>query len=246
LDRRFIEHVATPRLLGALSAVSAVSLVADAMSPLLLPHAPLALVALSPRSMYVVAVAHRVPLAVLAPLVTLRLCLTDPVHFELGRRVPIGPTGHGVVGRVGRRLRRFADAVPGLGFIAVVAAWPVSHTLLVAGAGGARRRQVAYADLLGTLVRVSVMCVVLGRIDAVVNAAHVASHVGPMAALSFVTYAVIALVARRRRHAASDSWDDIATQVESLRLEARVLETYGVSWPEPARPAVRPSSSAGA
>jgi hypothetical protein len=242
-DRRFVEHVATPRLLGALSVVSAVSLVADGLSPWLLPHAPLALVAASPRSMYVVAIAHRVPLVILVPLITLRLCLTDPVHFELGRRVPIGPTRHGAVGRVGRRLRRLIDAVPALCFVAAVAAWPVSHTLLVAGAGGARRRHVALVDVAGTLGRVVVMCVVLARIDSMVAAAHVASHVGPLAVFSFASYTTIAVIAKRR---ARDKWEDIANQVESLRLEERVLETYGLTWAELPRSPQPLSSSAGA
>lgn len=235
-------------MLGALSIVSAVSLVADALSPLLLPHAPLALVALSPRSMYVVAVAHEVPLLLLVPLVTMRLCLTDPVHFELGRRMPIGPTGHGVVGRVGRQLRRCVDAVPGFGFLITVAAWPVSHALLAAGAGGARRYYVAIADVMGTLVRVAIMCFVLARIDTMVSAAHAASHVGPLAAVSFVTYATIAMVMRRRQRAAADKWDDIASQVESLRLEDRVREIYRLSWTElePARPPSSPASVAAA
>ena len=231
LDRRLLEHVATPGLLGTLSAVSAISLVADGLSPVLLPHAPLVLLAASPRSMYVVALAQRVPVTVLVPLLTLRLCLTDPVHFELGRRVPVGPTTRGVVGRVGRQLRRFVDAVPGFGFVVAVAAWPVSHSLLAAGAGGARRRTIAVADVVGTVVRVGAMCLVFGRIDGIVSAAHTASHVGPLAVSSFASYATIAIVAKRRRHASSDKWDDIAEQVESLRLEDRLLEAYGLSWP---------------
>ncbi|HVT77383.1 MAG TPA: hypothetical protein VHD87_10155 [Acidimicrobiales bacterium] len=245
VDRRLIEHVATPRLLGALSVVTAVSLLADAASPVLLSHAPLVLMIASPRSMYVVAVARRMPTAVLVPLLTLRLCLTDPVHFELGRRVPVGPTSHGVVGRVGRQLRRFVDAVPGVGFVIAVAAWPVSHSLLAAGAGGVRRRTVAVVDIAGTAVRVLVMVMVLGRIRGMVSAAHAASHVGPLAVLSFATYAGFAIVAQRRRSRASASWEDIANQVESLRLEERMLETYGLTWPELARSAL-PSSSAGA
>jgi hypothetical protein len=240
LDRRFIEHVATPRLLGALSVVSACSLTADGLSPLLLPHAPLALVAASPRGMYVVAVAHRVPLVALVPMVTLRLCLTDAVHFELGRRLPIGPTRHGVVARVGRRLRRLVDAVPAFGFLAAVAAWPVSHTLLAAGAGGARRRHIALADVAGTFVRVLAMCLVLGHIDSMVGAAHAVSHVGPLAVFSFAGYTTIALVAKRRSR---DQWEDIANQVESLRLEERILETYGLSWPERQPLAARPLSA---
>jgi hypothetical protein len=222
--------VPTSRLLAALSVVSGVSLLADALAPLLLPHAPLLLAVASPRSIYVIAVARRVPLVVLVPLVTIRLCVTDPIHFELGRRVPIGPTGHGVVGRAGRRLRRFVDTVPGFGFVLAVAAWPVSHTLLAAGAGGTSRRRVAVADVVGTAARVVVISAALGRIDSMVSAASVASHIGPVACLSFASYTAIAVVARRRRNAAAASWESIANQVESLRLEERVLATYGLAW----------------
>lgn len=194
--------------------------------------------------MYVIAVSRHVPLALLVPLVTLRLCLTDPVHFELGRRVPVGPTTHGFVGRVGGRARRAIDVVPGVGWLVAVAAWPVSHTLLAAGAGGASRRRVAISDVAGTLVRVALMCLVLARIDSMVSAAHVASHVGPFAAMSFVFYSCTAIVMRKRSRAqqATDH-GDIAAQVESLRLEERVREAYGLSWPEPPVPVRPPSAS---
>ncbi len=161
---------------------------ADALSPLLITHMPLALVAASPRSMYLVAITHRVPLVLLVPLVTLRLCLTDPVHFELGRRIPMRP-----------RARRFADAIPGIGLLFAVAAWPVSHTLLAAGAGAAPRRRIAAADVVGTLCRVLVLCVVMARMDSVVAAARVASHFAPLACVSFVLYAGAAVGLGRGR-----------------------------------------------
>jgi len=96
-------------------------------------------------------------------------------------------------------------------------------------------------------VRVLGMCLVLGRIHSMVGAAHAASHVGPLAVFSFAGYTTFAVVAKRRRDRASESWENIANQVESLRLEERVLETYGLTWSEqvPRRPA-RPFSSAGA
>ncbi len=239
--------MATPRLLGTLSVISAASLIADAFAPVLLAHAPLVLLVASPRGMYVLALTNQLPLLLVVPLVTLRLCLTDPVHFELGRRVPVGPKSHGVVGRVGRQLRRFVDAVPGFGFVLAAAAWPVSHTLLMAGAGGARRRHIAIADIAGTFARVAVMCFVLARVEEIVSAANVVARVGPLAAVSFVTYTTIAVIARRRTQRQSDAWDDVAQQVESLRLEDRLFEVYGLSWPEPVpATAPRPSASSAA
>lgn len=250
--KRRLERLPTPQLLGTLSAVSAVSLLADALSPLLLKRAPELLVLASPRSMYVVAVTNRVPLVFLLPVVTVRLCLTDPVHFELGRRVPVGPRSHGVLGHLAARARRAIDAVPAVGWLVAVAAWPVSHTLMGAGAGGAKRRSIAFADIAGTALRVGFMCFVLGHIGAAVNAAHTASHVGPLAALNFIGLTTITLVLRRRTRKQSDTWDDVAQQVEALRLEDRVLEAYGLAWtgaptpgkvpqPQVPQPELRPS-----
>lgn len=180
--------------------------------------------------MYVVAVTNRVPLWFVLPVVTLRLCLTDPVHFELGRRVPVGPRSHAFLGHLAARARRAIDAVPAVGWLVAVAAWPVSHTLMGAGAGGAKRRSIAFADIAGTALRVGFMCFVLAQIGTAVHAAHAASHVGPLAALNFIGLTTITLVMRRRTRKASERWDDVAQQVEALRLEDRVLEAYGLAW----------------
>jgi hypothetical protein len=96
--------------------------------------------------------------------------------------------------------------------------------------------------VLGTITRVAALCFVVARIDTMVSAGHVVAHVGPLAALSFMTYAAVALITRRRARRSADSWIAIANQAEALRLEERVLAAYGLSWPEP-EPGLRPSAS---
>lgn len=169
--------------MALISAVSGVSLLADALSPLLLERAPTILVLASPRSMYLVAVTHHLPLVAMLPLITLRLCLTDPVHFELGRRIPVRG-----------KARLLADGVPRSGLIALVAAWPVSHTMLATGAARVCGKRVAAANLIGTALRVVVTCVVVAKLG---GAAQSASRLGPLACSGFVFYALLAVVTRR-------------------------------------------------
>ncbi len=185
--KRRLELLTTPRLMGLVSCVSAVSLLADALSPLLIHRAPALLVVASPRSMYLLAVTHQLPLLVVLPLVTLRLCATDPIHFELGRRIPVRG-----------KARLLADSVPRSGLLALVAAWPVSHTMLASGAAHVCGKRVAVANLVGTAMRVALTCLVVARVDGVSDAARTASRVGPLACGGFVFYALMALALRRR------------------------------------------------
>ena len=172
--------------MAAISFVSAVSLLADALSPVLLERAPTALVLASPRSMYLLAVTHHVPLLVVLPLVTLRLCLTDPIHFELGRRIPVRG-----------KARLLADAVPRAGLLALVAAWPVSHTMVATGAARVCGKRVAAVNIAGTALRVAVTCLLLAHMRAATDAAQSASRLGPLACSGFACYALLAIVTRR-------------------------------------------------
>lgn len=173
--------------MAVISCVSGVSLLADALSPFLIHRAPAVLVLASPRSMYLLAVSHQLPLLLLVPLVTLRLCATDPVHFQLGRRIPVRG-----------KARLLADGVPKWGLIGLVAAWPVSHTMLATGAARVCGKRVAAANLVGTGVRVAVTCLVVAQVDGVAGAAQTAAKVGPLACSGFVVYALLAMATRRR------------------------------------------------
>ena len=71
-------------LVTLLGLIGAVSFIGDAAGSVLLDGNRLALVALTPRSAYIVAAARDVPCPLLLLVAVARLSLADPVHFMLG------------------------------------------------------------------------------------------------------------------------------------------------------------------
>jgi hypothetical protein len=141
-------------LAAAAAAFSAAAAVGDLLSPVFLPHRPLVLVVLNPRTGYVIALAREVPLPVYLLASVARLCAADPLHFLLGRAA--GPAMLSA-GRHGRRLGRLPHRLPSPSsplWLAAVAASPTAKTMLVAGCGGLHAGRVAAANVAGTLVRV--------------------------------------------------------------------------------------------
>ena len=63
----------------------AASMVGTAAAPALLPTHPLLIVALCPRSVFILVAAHHAPPLALVALASLRLMLADPFHYALGR-----------------------------------------------------------------------------------------------------------------------------------------------------------------
>ena len=123
----------------------------DLLSPALLEGQPLLLLMLNSRTIYLVAVARRLPLAVFVLVATVRLCAADPLHFLLGRSV-----GRAASPRV-RWLRPLARRLPAPAsplWLAVVALSPTAKTMVVAGAARVPARGVAAVNLVGTLGRV--------------------------------------------------------------------------------------------
>ena len=117
---------------------------------------PLLLVALSPRLPFLVLAAPRIGFLPFVAVGTARLCLADPFHFCLGRRlVAQGATGRGRGGggAGGRWLARLAGhrlARPASGAAVVVR--PNGRNLALAGAVGLPAGLVAVLDLAGTVV----------------------------------------------------------------------------------------------
>jgi hypothetical protein len=121
--------------------------VAGTLAAPALRHNPLLLVALSPRLPFLVLAAPRVGFLPFLLVGTVRLCLADPFHFRLGRRLapPVaGPCR--LRGRLARhRLARPASA-------AAVLLRPNGRHLALAGAVGLRTAVVVALDLTGTVV----------------------------------------------------------------------------------------------
>lgn len=137
---------ATVRLSAPLAVLSILSLLGTGLMPALAPHHPLLLVALAPRSVYVLAVAAHAPLVPLVVVAAVRLMVADPFHFRLGRM-------HGAA--LARRAERWIP-LRSAGAALVVAS-PTGKVLALAGAAGVPVRRVAAADAAGTLVRLALL-----------------------------------------------------------------------------------------
>jgi len=154
-SRQFPRHRSTagrrvPALCGAIVVFTVGAIVGDVLSPALLERQPLLLLTLNSRTIYLVALARRLPFAAFVLAATARLCAADPLHFLLGRHAG---TADGA--RV-RRLRPLARRLPPASnplWLAIVAASPTGKTMLVAGAARVPARAVAVANALGTLGR---------------------------------------------------------------------------------------------
>lgn len=158
-SRRLLRHPSpgarrTLALGGAIGLFTGLAVLGDLLSPALRERHPLVLVVLSPRTAYLAAAAHDVPLLVFLVVAVVRLCAADPLHFMLGRTA--GPTALATAGRlrlVRPLVERGRSSCSNPLWLAVVAASPTAKTMVVSGAVGLRRRWVALADLMGTLAR---------------------------------------------------------------------------------------------
>jgi membrane protein DedA with SNARE-associated domain len=145
-------------LLGIVGVFTTLAWAGDALSPVLLPRHRLALIALTPRTAYMVAAAGDVPLPAFVLVAVARLCAADPVHFMLGRS-----TGPAVLARARRwrQVRSVADRMAhrmpsrtGALWLAAIVLSPTAKTMLAAGAAGQRAGRVAAANFAGTTIRV--------------------------------------------------------------------------------------------
>jgi hypothetical protein len=148
LLRRLVVHRPTLDLVLPLAVLSLVSMAGTAAAPALW-DSPLLLMALTPRLPFLMVAAPRTGLLPFLVVGTARLCLADPFHFRLGRRMALSTGGGAGRGRarcarmVGHRLARPAAA-------ALVLVRPNGRHLALAGAVGLRVTVVAAFDLAGT------------------------------------------------------------------------------------------------
>jgi hypothetical protein len=183
-------------LCSAIGSFTVLAMVGDLLSPMLLHRHPVALLLLTPRTAYVVAVARDVPAPTVLVVAVARLCAADPLHFMLGRIT--GPAAAAKARRLGP-LRRLAPRVPSRSsplWLAGVAASPTAKTMLVAGAAGLRSRDVAVANVAGTIVRV---LAILGFGHAFPNIGVALATVAPWLALPGCLAALAVGVLRLRR-----------------------------------------------
>jgi hypothetical protein len=142
LEERADWKVKTRWIVGAWAALSVVSLVGTALTPVLWAF-PLVLVALTPRLGFLPFAAAATNPVLFFSVVVPRMLLADPIHITLGRRY-----GARFVPKPARRLMdRFG--------LVGVALRPTSKVLAAAGACRIRTSRVLIADVLGTIVTVT-------------------------------------------------------------------------------------------
>ena len=159
IDRPLIKRI-DPTVLPIM-AMSGISLIGTACTPLLLGN-PLALMLLSPRIVFMGLAAGQMPLLPFVLLATLRLSLTDPFHFLIGRRH--GPKHMVKLGRIGRWMARPGRNHKALA-IGLLAVRPIGRHLMWAGAQGVRVRWVVAIDLVSTIV----YCVIVHKTAATLS-----------------------------------------------------------------------------
>jgi hypothetical protein len=127
--------------------LSVVSAAGTLAAPDLQSRNPLLLMALSPRLPFLLLAVPRVGFLPFVAIGTVRLCLADPFHFRLGRR--LGWVRHGG-GRLAPRLVGHRWARPATA--AAVALRPNGRHLALAGAVGLRTWVVVALDVAGTVL----------------------------------------------------------------------------------------------
>lgn len=147
LAGRLAVHRPTLDLILPLALLSLVSTVGTLAAPALWAK-PLLLMALSPRLPFLALAAPRVGLIPFVVIGTVRLCLADPFHFRLGRR--LASPGRRSTGRLGARIVGHRLARPASA--AAVILRPNGRHLALAGAVGLRVPVVVALDLAGTVL----------------------------------------------------------------------------------------------
>jgi len=126
-----------------LLAITVVSSLGTLLAPALLRW-PLLLCLLSPRLPFLLLAADSSPLVAFLALATARLCIADPFHFLLGRRMAGSEAPQGLLARL---LARIGPA----GIVVAVLVRPIGRHLFAAGALRARPAVVTATDLAGTI-----------------------------------------------------------------------------------------------
>jgi len=145
--RRLAAHCPTTDVVLPLAILSLVSAAGTLAAPVLQGDNPLLLMALSPRVPFLLLAVPHVGFVPFVAIGTLRLCLADPFHFRLGRR--LGWLRHGR-GRLAPRLVGHRWARPAAAVAVVLR--PNGRHLALAGAVGLRAWAVIILDLAGTVL----------------------------------------------------------------------------------------------
>jgi membrane protein DedA with SNARE-associated domain len=155
-ESRAPRRIPLPWLITPIAVMSVAGLVADAIGPTLINERPLLQVFLNPRNRYLLLAAPQVDLVPFFVVGFVRLLLTDPLFFLLGRQygdaaLRWAEDNAGGMGPILRRVERwFGKAAPAIVLIA-----PSGNMCLLAGVSGMRTRLFWIMNVVGTVGRLS-------------------------------------------------------------------------------------------
>jgi hypothetical protein len=138
-------------LVAPLAVLSLVSAAGTLAAPLL-RHSPLLVVALTPRLPFLLLAARRSRFGPFMAVGTVRLCLADPFHFRLGRRLAEHGAPIKLPGASSWAARMSRNGLARPGAAAAVAVRPNGRNLALAGAVGLPAPIVVVLDVASTVV----------------------------------------------------------------------------------------------
>lgn len=212
-------------LLTPIAVMSAAGIIADALGPKLVTDHPLLQIFLNPRNRYLLLAAPQLDAVPFFVVGFVRLLLTDPIFFLLGRQYGDAALrwtddNAGTMGPVIRTVERwFGKAAPLVVLIA-----PSGNMCLLAGASGMRVRLFWTMNVLGTIGRLSLFWIAgdafRDELESVLE--WIQRYQWRLVALSVAIVVAQTVLGRRR--------GTIDTPAEAeAEIEANILEELGAS-----------------
>lgn len=204
-------------LVTPIVALSLVGMVADALGPRLITERPLLQMFMNPRNRYLVLAAPQVDMVPFFVVGFLRLVLTDPLGYLLGRQhgdaalrwaeEKLQDEG-GMIRRVERWFRKAAPLV--------VLVMPNLYMCILAGATGMKAKVFFSLNIFGTLGRLWLIWVAGATFESELESVlgFIQRYQWWLVGLSFL---VVSLQARKRREqGVLESPEEIAEEIEAL------------------------------
>jgi membrane protein DedA with SNARE-associated domain len=150
-------RIPLPWLITPIAVMSVAGIVADAIGPTLVTHHPLLQMFLNPRNRYLLLAAPQIDLVPFFVVGFVRLLLTDPLFFLLGRQYGDAALkwADDNAGAMGPLIRRVEGWFGKAGWVIVLIA-PSGNMCLLAGSAGMRVKRFWTLNVIGTIGRLSI------------------------------------------------------------------------------------------
>jgi membrane protein DedA with SNARE-associated domain len=149
-------RIPLPWLITPIAVMSVAGIVADAIGPTLVTHHPLLQIFLNPRNRYLLLAAPQIDIVPFFVVGFVRLLLTDPLYFLLGRQYGDAALKwtDANAGSMAPLIRRVEGWFGKAGWLIVLVA-PSGNMCLLAGSAGMKVKRFWALNITGTIIRLS-------------------------------------------------------------------------------------------